>query len=289
MAAINTQGLVARNVLTEEEAGEARLLAGICNAHEGLDLKLGIGDPPPGTRDETNRFLYYEGGMLVGYCSLDYGELCGMVHPDHRRRGIGKALLAAALDEYKSRSLPDILIICEEASQSGKRFVASTGAQYDFSEHHMELETDGNWGESIRQEANLDSFKAGPGDVDMLAQLTALALDRPEEEARQHLAQDIKDPTQSFYIARFEQTPIATLKAFALDTKIGIYAFGVLPDYRGRGLGKQFLAGIIERLMSEGWTRFALEVETNNTNAIALYRSCGFKVTTTYGYYKLEL
>jgi ribosomal protein S18 acetylase RimI-like enzyme len=46
---------------------------------------------------------------------------------------------------------------------------------------------------------------------------------------------------------------------------------------------------VIKRLMSERWTRFALEVETTNVNAIGLYRSLGFKGTTTYGYYKPEI
>ncbi len=99
----------------------------------------------------------------------------------------------------------------------------------------------------------------------------------------------MKDPTQSFYIARLDKTPVATLKASALGTKIGIYAFGVLPEYRGRGLGKNFMIQTIKRLMAENWTRFALEVETTNTNAIGLYKSLGFNETTTYNYYKLEI
>ncbi|HKP54781.1 MAG TPA: GNAT family N-acetyltransferase [Chloroflexia bacterium] len=289
MTAGSKHGLLGRQELSEEEAGDARLLADICNAYEGLDLKLGLGVAPGGGQ-ETNRFLYYEGGALVGFCSLDYKELCGMVHPEHRRRGIGRALLAAAIDEYRRRSVTNFLIIREEASQSGKGFVAATmSAEYDFSEHHMELEPEAGWGESVKQDDRLDSFRAAPGDVDTLAHLTALALDRPEEETRRHLLEDIKDPTQSFYIARLEGMPIATLKAFALGEKIGIYAFGVLLEYRGRGLGKQFFTQTIKRLMSEGWTRFALEVETTNTNAIGLYRSCGFKVTTTYGYYRVEI
>ena len=33
----------------------------------------------------------------------------------------------------------------------------------------------------------------------------------------------------------------------------------------------------------------ALEVETQNENAIRLYRSCGFVEVTTYGYYNVDL
>jgi ribosomal protein S18 acetylase RimI-like enzyme len=290
MKSANNHGLIGRQNLTEEEDRDALLLASVCNSYEGLDLKLALGGPPSETDGETNRFLYYEDSMLVGFCSLDYDELCGMVHPEHRRKGIGSALLSAALDEYKRRPVPNILIICEEASQSGKGFVAATtNAKYDFAEHHMELEPDASWGEYAKVNKSLDFYRASPADIDALAHLTSGALDRSEEETLQHLQHDLKDSTQSFYIARLDGTPIATLKAFSLGDKIGIYAFGVLPEHRGLGLGKQFMTQVIKRLMSDGWTRFALEVETNNVNAIGLYKSLGFKETTTYGYYKLEV
>ena len=32
-----------------------------------------------------------------------------------------------------------------------------------------------------------------------------------------------------------------------------------------------------------------LDVETDNTNAIGLYLSCGFEIKTTYDYYELKI
>ena len=148
MAATNNRGFIGRHVLSAEEESDVRGLADVCNTYEGLDLKLAIGGPASPSEQDRDRFLYYENGALLGFCSLDYDELCGMVHPEHRRKGIGRALLAAALDEYKRRKVPEILIICEEASQSGKAFIAgATSAKYDFGEHHMELVPDEGWGD----------------------------------------------------------------------------------------------------------------------------------------------
>src|SRR5438445_795115 len=101
MTMSENQGLVGRQTLDEEEIREARRLADVCNAYEGLDLKLALGEPPADSGQAMNRFLYYDDGRLVGFCSLDYEELCGMVHPEHRRRGIGRALLGAAINEYR--------------------------------------------------------------------------------------------------------------------------------------------------------------------------------------------
>lgn len=281
--------MIGRPSLAGEELREVEELASLCNAFEGLDLKLALSGPPPESGREMNRFLYYENGKLIGFCSLDYEELCGMVHPDYRRKGIGKALLVASINEYRRRDITNILIICETASQSGKSFVATTGASYDFAEHHMELLADNDWQVSTRQDDSLTLSKAIPEDIDTLAGLTSASLDRPQEEAKQHILSGIEDPTQQFYIASLAGTPIGTLKTFHMGTRIGIYAFGVLQDYRGLGFGKQILTETIRSLMSEGWTRFALEVETNNTNAIGLYTSCGFKETTTYEYHKLAI
>ncbi len=289
MTTSESHNLIGRQTLNENELNEVERLATICNSYEDLELKLAFGPSPVDSEQQTNSFLYYEGGALVGFCSLDYEELCGMVHPDHRRKGIGRALLDAAINEYRRRFISSILIICEEASRSGKAFVASTGATYGFAERHMELEADANWDRSASVDSRLRLYKAGLQDFDVVAGLTAASLGGTEQTAKRHIESDMQDPTQQFYIARLEQTPIATLKTLDMGTKIGIYAFGVLPEYRGRGLGKQTLTQAIKSLIAENWTRFALEVETENANAFGLYNSCGFKVTTTYGYYKLAL
>ncbi len=109
MISVNSHGLLGRQKLSEDELAKARLLQAVCNQYEGLVLKLELGGPPPKSAGQTNAFLYYEGGELVVYCSLYYEELCGMVHPEQRRKGTGTLLLAAAVEEYRRRSVSDFL------------------------------------------------------------------------------------------------------------------------------------------------------------------------------------
>ena len=68
----------------------------------------------------------------------------------------------------------------------------------------------------------------------------------------------------------------------------GVYlrAFGVLPEYRGRGYGRFMLATTIATLRAEGQTHFSLDVATDNENALGLYQSCGFTVALAYDYYE---
>lgn len=283
------QGLVARATLSAEEAAAAEALRQVCNALEGLDLKL----EPELLRESgdgaNSAFLYYEAGTLVGACTLDGGrevELCGMVHPEHRRKGIGKALLEAALDECRRRNCSKVLVISEDASASGRAFVAAAGGQREFAEHRMELEE--AWSRGPRDEL-LTLRRAGPRDVDAITRVAAPAFGDPEGFVRQRTQADMLDPNGRLYLALRDDTPVGTLKIFATGAAAGIYGFAVTPERQGQGIGRDMLTRIIEELQAEGYTRITLEVLTDNDRALALYRATGFHVVTTYGYYALVL
>ena len=50
----------------------------------------------------------------------------------------------------------------------------------------------------------------------------------------------------------------------------------VLPEYRGRGVGRQILEELLERGRKLGAEEFTLEVRSSNEPAIRLYESFGF-------------
>ena len=50
----------------------------------------------------------------------------------------------------------------------------------------------------------------------------------------------------------------------------------LLPEYRGRGIGKAIVKDAIERGKRLGATEFTLEVRVSNSRAIGLYESLGF-------------
>jgi len=55
-------------------------------------------------------------------------------------------------------------------------------------------------------------------------------------------------------------------------------SFAVHPQFRGRGLGKAIMAGVIDRLKSDGVKRLELVVVCDNERAINFYRRLGFEV-----------
>jgi ribosomal protein S18 acetylase RimI-like enzyme len=51
---------------------------------------------------------------------------------------------------------------------------------------------------------------------------------------------------------------------------------GLLPEYRGRGVGERLLVASIEAARAADFERIELSVYARNTRAIALYRKVGF-------------
>jgi ribosomal protein S18 acetylase RimI-like enzyme len=58
---------------------------------------------------------------------------------------------------------------------------------------------------------------------------------------------------------------------------VGSLGMGVLPAYRGRGIGRRLLGACIAKARAQGITRIELEVRADNERAIALYRALGFE------------
>jgi putative acetyltransferase len=57
---------------------------------------------------------------------------------------------------------------------------------------------------------------------------------------------------------------------------VGSLGMGLLPEYRGRGVGQQLLAACIDKARSRGITRIELEARADNERAIRLYKRMGF-------------
>jgi ribosomal protein S18 acetylase RimI-like enzyme len=288
---------LACHTLSAPEAIAVTALRDQCNAVDGLDLKLALPSSTAEAQGNTSRpsaFLLYVDDALSGYCSLDGDqrsvEICGMVAPALRRRGVGQALLDAALAACHSEALTDILLICEEASTAGRAFAARNDGSQEFAEHRMELRDFAAMQLGLTRESGLILRRARREDAGTLAHTRAVIFaEESEVDAFQaSILEEFPHPSTRFYLAELEGKPVSSLKLYLEEDRALIYAFGVLPEYRHRGIARQTLALLVKDLQAEGITRIGLEVETTNKPAIALYRTCGFSTITTYEYYRLD-
>ncbi len=257
MSSTTEQGLVKKQTLTEAEATAIEQLITTCNNYERLHMRIDVGALRQRPGNEANDFLYYEDGKLVGYLYVEgWGsrdrELVGMVHPDHR---------------------------------PGLAFVHSIKAQHEYSEHEMVL---GTFQERRKVHEGLYIRQAKKQDLD--AVVSILATDSGNVESISHwVAKLFEEPTSRFYLATLDEKPLGCLRLDFMSDQVGIYAFEVRMGYRGLGYGRQMLEEAIRTIRSESQKRIMLDVETDNTNAISLYLSCGFEIKTTYDYFGLNI
>jgi ribosomal protein S18 acetylase RimI-like enzyme len=275
---------IVQRILSEADVVEANRLCSICNEFEGLDYL---------TVDPTMvAILCYEGGELVGLLAIqqfasDKAELYLIVHPEKRRRGIGRALFQAEIADCKNRGVKKCLLVCQESSESGKAFVRSTGALYQFSEYRMRLDA-----EAPRSErsggSSVELSRAGLEDAGLLAALSAKAFLDSEEGHLERYSRNLPKPTHRFYIISLDTKPIGSIGVVE-GKNVYIVAFSIIPEYRGKGYGGEALSQIVEILLGEAHQRILIEVETQNRNALSLYKRCGFVEQAEYAYYAVSL
>jgi ribosomal protein S18 acetylase RimI-like enzyme len=295
------QGLVKKQQLSSAEIVELQLLVMRCEQYEPLRMRVVWHVLHSHIGSMSWGFFYYQDGDLVGCLTLDSrgGQVCeafGLVHPAHRRKGIFRQLFQAAVAECRAHDVKQLVLICEQTSASGQAFLRRIGA----SEHEMTL---------VKSEYEMTLVKFQPRyrfderlviapatieDIDALATVQSTSFGKSLDATRRRVMSLLPETSSQYYLATFgEETlgcrePVASLRVEDRGDEIGIYSFGVLPDYRGRGYGRQMLEEVIltvhnsTKAGDETQPRIMLDVHTNNSAAVALYRSCGFQVKTTY-------
>jgi ribosomal protein S18 acetylase RimI-like enzyme len=273
--------------LTPAELAEAQELKRVCDAADGLDLKLAWGGDPDGA---ATLFLARAEGHLVGYCSLDgdgsVAELCGMVAPDWRRRGLGLRLFETARAAFRNGGGEQLIAICEDASTAGRAFIGALAGQRAFTEHRMELATPAP-AQAVDDGLVIQQL-ASDGEKSLVeaARITGAAFGRPlEQTLRQMRADADQQPAQRLYLALVGDEPVGAFKLYADEATVGIYGLAVDTARQRQGWGRRMLARACAMAREQGAARVTLEVDTTNYRAIALYTSSGFEKTTTYGYY----
>ena len=263
-----------------------------------LDYKLGIDNPKNsgGANWKINEFMYYDKGQLVGYLGISsFGELGtpielnGMVHPNYRRQGIFTKLFELAIFEWKRRNSEDMLMLCDRKSNSGKSFINKFGGVYKNSEYEMYLNK-----EKSKKLKNLDRSitfrKAKNEDAIEISRQNSIYFDIEANEFMQGMIMPEEEEKRGMkiYIAEKDGRIIGKVHNQLISGIGGIYGLGVLPEYRGKGLGRKILLMAIEYLKEEKADEIMLQVETENSNALNLYKSCGFEETSVMDYYELK-
>ena len=230
-----------------------------------------------------------EDGVVRGYVCPEANALT--IHPAFRRRGHGRRLFAAGLEIARKSDLREISLYVP-AGGAGPEFARAMGLTYRSSMWRLDLarnsvvpgpsfpgavaaRTFGDW-LALQTLVSLlnDSFAGHPTPISWTVEEIQYVHGRPEF-----------DPSTILLIAPTEtpDQPVGLVRIAIAPPEDGdsppvgdVRLVGVLPEWRGRGLGRELLRWAVVELRSRGAGRISLSVEAENELALGLYRRTGF-------------
>lgn len=276
-------------MLTSKQLNDIHLLQQVCEEKENIKLKLNwdsLRTRPYGS--EHDFFQYDEKGQLIGYLALyTFGgpmELCGMVHPEYRQKGVFSNLLKQAKKTIRKAS--KLLINAPANSLSAKSFLENLPCTYSFSEYQMARLA--NY-ENCSVNPKVTLRKAEVSDLDFITSLDSVCFNIPEQEAKSFNKEAWENGKELTYIIEFEGKKAGKIRLQKDKEATWVYGFAIDPPLQGKGIGRSALSFIVASEHYKGSKRVHLEVAAENEHALGLYKSCGFKPYSTQDYYEFDM
>ncbi len=272
-------------MLTREQIHEIKALQEVCEKEGGYQLKLNFEMLANRTENRKEDLFHYEDGRLVGFLgSYGFGnkvELCGMVHPEYRRKGIFSRLLKIGLEEAKNRNFRKVLLNAPTDSQTAKEFLKNIPCTFAVAEYQMQwqkTELTEDPSVTVRPSVSHDDWEAE-------IQLDVLGFGLNESEAREMHRRERKTGIDQWLIIEANGKVAGKMRVTETDGEAWIYGFAVFPELRGKGIGRKALSKVVRMEDQKGLPIF-LEVEAKNAHALGLYESCGFRSYHSQDYYE---
>lgn len=271
-------------MLNDQQLKDIEGLQQICEEHDKCQLKLNW-DMLRERQNNLDDYLHYKDGSLIGFLAL-YGfgssyELCGMIHPQHREKGIFKDLFHQSIDSLKERGVKKLLINAPGSSDSGKAFLDTLPAEYAFSEYQMK------WEHKNLEEVSDEEIKltpARPGDREFILELDYLCFNVERDDSLEFMEMVGKDEDSSSFIINHKGERVGKIHVKREADKSYIFGFAVHPSQQGKGIGRQVLQKTVINESKDGQA-ISLEVEAKNANALKLYEGTGFVSYQVQDYY----
>ena len=280
----------ARNKLSQEELSEAKKLINCCQAYDGTYRDPYLSNMLNFNPDMPAFFLYYEKGELVGlltvYADDQDVEVAILVHPNHRRQGIARALYRSFQKEMASYPIESVTFQTERVFlERHPDFVNNWGLVED-----EETET---WLGKDRRTyplatvSNLDVLLADRSYQDQISQLKFQAFSE-EHESREvvdrYVAKALKDPESRLYILLKNGQVIGTCTVDLSSNTNYLYGLAIAKLERGQGYGSYLAKSLVNKLIEQNDKEFQIAVEDSNVGAKRLYEKIGFVKQTQVVY-----
>ncbi len=275
------------NSLTEAQIRAIHELDRICAEADGAKNRISLDNGINFVHGMDSYFMLFEGDALLGLISVfapmqDVAEISAIVHPEYRKQGHFRRLLAEAAASLLGNGYHKLLLVHEASAQAGKAIAQKWGVGIEHSEYLLHytgsVQTSDN--------ANLTVRYAQDSDIPEMARLSSETFGETFEEARHLVESAFKDNNRHNFVVLLNDEMVGIGGVNTGDPDLYIFGLGISPQHQNKGLGRIMLAKIICELQKSYDRDIVLEVDSENARAFHLYTTSGFEVRTQYDYYE---
>ena len=280
----------ATHTLTDHQLLEVKALIAVCQKYDGTYRDPYLSNMLNFDPDMPAFFLYYEKGELVGlltvYADDQDVEVAILVHPNHRRQGIARALYGSFEKETASYPIESVTFQTERVFlEKHPEFASNWGLVED-----EETET---WLGKDRRPyplatvSNLDVLLADSSYQDQISQLKFQAFSEEHESKEvvdRYVAKALKDPESRLYILLKNGQVIGTCTVDLSSNTNYLYGLAIAELERGKGYGSYLAKSLVNKLIEQNDKEFQIAVEDSNVGAKRLYEKIGFVKQTQVVY-----
>ena len=280
----------ATNTLNDHQLLEVKALIATCQNYDGTFREPYLSNMLNFDPNMPAFFLYYEKGELVGlltvYADDQDVEVAILVHPNHRRQGIARALYRSFQKETASYPIESVTFQTERVFlERHPEFVSNWGLVED-----EETET---WLGKDRRPyplatvSNLDVLLADRSYQDQISQLKFQAFSEEHESkdvVDRYVAKALKDPESRLYILLKNGQVIGTCTVDLSSNTNYLYGLAIAELERGQGYGSYLAKSLVNKLIEQNDKEFQIAVEDSNVGAKRLYEKIGFVKQTQVVY-----
>lgn len=265
-----------------------RALEKICQSYDQLQGSLYLDPSLNFFPDVPCLLTLFEGDLLIGAMtffspSKEEAEIVALTHPDFRRRGVFRALVAEAARQAKRQQINDFLFVCEPQSKDGVAALKWFASEPDHTEYALRY--DRNIPPSnLPVPAGLTMHRATEADLSDMVQIGSESFSEEAERAAHFLALALVSKTRRQYLFRLNGEPVAIGALGIEDGEATIFGLGVRTELQNRGIGRGMVSLLVQESFAQGIEDILIEVDNTNARAHHLYLSCGFAPEAIYDY-----
>ena len=282
----------ATNTLNDHQLLEVKALIATCQNYDGTFREPYLSNMLNFDPNMPAFFLYYEKGELVGlltvYADDQDVEVAILVHPNHRRQGIARALYRSFQKETASYPIESVTFQTERIFLENHPDFASNWGLVEDDETETWLGKDRR-PYPLVNDSNLEVLLADRSYQDQISQLKFQAFSE-EHESREvvdrYVAKALKDPESRLYILLKNGQVIGTCTVDLSSDTNYFYGLAIAELERGKGYGSYLAKSLVNQLIAQNDKAFQIAVEDSNVGAKRLYEKIGFVKQTQVVYLK---